>query len=1042
MRALDISNTDTVRAALRSHYLADEASCVVSLLPEARLDEATAQRVRERAISLITAARRTPVRGGIDAFLQEYDLGTREGIALMCLAEALLRIPDAATADRLIRGLILEGEWDKHRGRSPSFLVNASTWGLMLGGRMMRVLSADEGSALIRNLAGRIGETTLRAALRAAMKILGADFVLGETMESALQRAAQSPEYCHSFDMLGEAALTAADAERYFGSYSQAIHALARSANDEAHQGFTAPGVSIKLSALHPRYEYTQRERVLAELVPRLLQLARAAKNRGVLVTLDAEEADRLELSLDVFAAVFADPELRGWNGFGLAVQAYQKRAPYVIDLLAALANQHGKQISLRLVKGAYWDTEIKRAQVQGLPGYPVFTRKVHTDLSYLACGSRVLAHGDAFYPQFATHNAHTIAYFLERAHGREFEFQRLHGMGEALYAEVMRCENVACRVYAPVGSFNTLLPYLVRRLLENGANTSFVNRIADTRLPPENVVADPFAALGHNETPTITPHPRIPLPPDLYGDARRNSLGLNLSNPDVFAALRADIAAASQQMWRAAPLVNGERLREDEHPAFAPADRDRKIGVIVQANAQMVDSAMQCAAAAAPAWDATPAPTRAQILERASDLFEAHRAEFVALIVHEGGRIIPDALAEVREAVDYCRYYAAEAKRLFAEPQELPGQTGEQNSLSLHGRGVFVCLSPWNFPLAIFTGQMTAALAAGNAVIAKPAEQTALIAMRAVELLLEAGVPPAVLQLLPGSGEEVGARIVADPRIAGVAFTGSTETARAINRSLASRDGAIVPLIAETGGMNAIIADSSALLEQLIFDVMQSAYNSAGQRCSAARLLFLQDDVADAAIDMLKGAMAELSIGDPAKLSIDVGPIIDEPARDALEEYCRSLAPQRIAVASLPKGLHRGCFFAPRAYTISWHQIPEREVFGPVLHVLRWQADQLDLVIDRINATGYGLTLGVHSRIEETIARVRTRARVGNLYVNRNIIGATVGVQPFGGQGLSGTGPKAGGPHYSARFAVERTVSVNTAALGGNASLLALDDG
>ncbi|HSF47197.1 MAG TPA: bifunctional proline dehydrogenase/L-glutamate gamma-semialdehyde dehydrogenase PutA, partial [Burkholderiales bacterium] len=893
-----------------------------------------------------------------------------------------------------------------------SLLANASTFGLMLTGRMARALSDAEAGALVMRLAARIGEATLRLALKAAMGILAREFVLGQTIEEALRRA--SGEYRYSFDMLGEAAMTPADAECYFEAYRHAIRVVGQRGHEA--QAFAAPGVSIKLSALHPRYEYAKSRQLRSELAPRLTELAVEALATSVALTLDAEEAERLEPMLDLFEQVFSLSDLNGWEGFGIAVQAYQKRAPYVIEWLAQLAESRRKRIPVRLVKGAYWDSEVKRAQVQGLQDFPVFTRKAHTDVSYLACGRRLLQHSKWLYPAFATHNAHTVSYFLEAARGIEFEFQRLHGLGEALYAEIMERENAPCRVYAPVGNFNTLLPYLVRRLLENGANTSFVNRIGDLRLPVEEVVADPVQRLSSRQ---LSSHPRIRKPRDLYSPERLNSSGINLADPDALTALADSMQAALSQARRAAPLIGGERLRGSEHPVLDPADSRREIGRVAIAGEDALASALELASKAAPGWDATPAHERATKLEAAANRLQTALPELAALIVREGGRTVPDAVSEVREAVDYCRYYAVQARRLFGDGYALPGPSGEANHLRLHGRGVFACLSPWNFPLAIFLGQITAALAAGNAVIAKPARQTPLIAMRAVELLHDANIPVDVLNLLPAPGGSIGAKLIADPRVSGVTLTGSTETGRAIGRALAAREGPIIPLIAETGGQNAMIVDSSALPEQVVADALASAFNSAGQRCSALRLLFLQEDIADALIEMLAGAIAELEVGDPMRIATDVGPVIDADAKASLGAYVEELRGHARFIAAAPLGpdTQHGHFVAPQAYEIGIHKLPRREVFGPILHVVRWPAGGLDAVIDAINGTGYGLTLGVHSRIDETIARVTARARVGNIYVNRNMIGAVVGVQPFGGEGLSGTGPKAGGPNYLVRF-------------------------
>ncbi len=1030
-------DTAPLREVIRAAYLADEGEMVARLARRARLAPQAQARVRGRAEALVHGVRSRQAASPLDAFLREYDLSSREGVVLMCLAEALLRIPDAATADRLIRDQLPRGEWEKHLGHSGSFFVNASTFGLLLTGRVVALEEApgDTLTAALKRLAARGGEPVVRAVLKSAMGILARQFVMGETIEEAFAARDTSPSIRYSFDMLGEAALTASDAERYFRAYARAIDVLAGEAQEA--DAWAGPGVSIKLSALHPRYEYAQRRRVMEELVPRLAALARRARDARLLVTLDAEESERLELMLDVFAAVYESDEWAGWEGFGLAVQAYQKRALAVIDWLAAKARERRRRIPLRLVKGAYWDAEIKRAQVQGLEGYPVFTRKRHTDVSYLACVRAMLSAQDAFFCQFATHNAQTIAYVLECAGGeRSFEFQRLHGMGEALYREVQAMAPVACRIYAPVGSFDALLPYLVRRLLENGANTSFVNRVGHPEVPIERLVEDPVATV---EREGAVPHPRIPLPVDLFGSERKNSLGFSFADPTALQAMAQGLERALSRPWSAAPLVCGRPLPGRPAPVWDPSDRQRQVGEVIEATPEQGAGAIERARAAAPAWDRTPAEERARILERAADLLEAHRDELMARIVREAGRTLPNALAEVREAADFCRYYASQARKHFADLL-LPGPTGEENHLRLRGRGVFVCVSPWNFPLSIFVGQVAAALAAGNGVVAKPAPQTPLTAMRAVELLLEAGVPEDVLHLLPG-GRVLGAALTAHPGIAGVAFTGSFETARAIDAVLGRREGPMVPLIAETGGLNAMVVDSSALTEQVVTDALQSAFDSAGQRCSALRLLFLQEEVAERTLEMLAGAVDELKLGDPLRLDTDVGPLIDEAARERLLAHVRSIERQArlVCMARLPvEEEAAGCFFAPRVFEIESPDILRREVFGPILHVVRWKASELDRVVEAINATGYGLTLGVHSRVESTIRRVLEGARVGNMYVNRNMIGAVVGSQPFGGEGLSGTGPKAGGPHTLPRFAVERSLCVNTAAAGGNAALLA----
>lgn len=1032
------SATTGVHRDVHAAYRRDEQKCLAPLVAHARLPTQTADRVLERARALARRYRELQSdHGGMEALLQEYDLSSEEGVLLMCLAEALLRIPDRQTQDRLIRDKLSQGQWDSHLRHSHSLFVNASTWGLMMTERVI-TFTGDEhdAGARLRRLAARAGAGAVRLALLEAMNLLARSFVMGATVKDALDRAPAGRRY--SFDCLGEAARGASDVARYLQAYRHAIEVIAPRATDP----LTGPGISVKLSALHPRYEYAQRDRVLAELVPRLRDLAARARDADMGLTIDAEESDRLGLSLEIFETVYRDPAMDGWAGLGLAVQAYQKRAPAVLAWLADLGREVGRRIPLRLVKGAYWDSEIKRAQQQGLDGYPVFTRKAATDVSYLACARFLLTHRDTFYPQFATHNAHTAAYVLAVAgQQRDFEFQRLHGMGEALYQALEeQCKPpVPCRIYAPVGAHEALLPYLVRRLLENGANTSFVNRLADRHRPVEQVVTDPVA---HVTRVRCAPHPRIPLPADLY-DGRRNAAGVDLGDPLQLMPLEADLQAALAKSWSAAPRTGGRPFPGPTRPVTDPADRRRVIGEVNEASPEALEHALALAQRSAPQWDAVNADTRAQYLERAADAFEQHRAELMALIIREGGRTLGDALQELREAVDFLRYYALQARLHFAEPRRLPGPAGEDNRLHLHGRGVFACISPWNFPLAIFTGQVAAALAAGNAVIAKPARQTPLTACRAVELLYEAGIPEGVLHFLPGSAAVLGDPLLADPRLSGVAMTGSTDTARAMQTALAARGGPIVPLIAETGGQNAMIVDSSALPEQVVADAAASAFNSAGQRCSALRVLFLQEDVADRVLDLLAEAMDELTIGNPARLSTDVGPVIDETACRPLQEHVEHLTIRGVLrkTTGLPDAARHGSFFAPHLFEIPDAGVLQGEVFGPVLHVVRFRAGELDRVIDGINATGYGLTLGVHSRIERTWQRVRERARVGNLYVNRNIIGSVVGVQPFGGEGLSGTGPKAGGPHYLPRFATERTCTVNTAAIGGNRGLLSLDE-
>ena len=1000
--------------AIGRAYRADEAKTVSALRARVRLPPAQRRRIAERALDLARRIRaKSQESTGAEAFLRRFALSTREGIVLMCLAEALLRIPDAYTADSLIRDKLAGTRWDSTDEAEDGLLLNAATWGLMLTGKLAawRDEPGEEPATLLRRLVARAGEPVVRTAIRQAMKIMAEQFIVGETIDAAIERAAERERlgYRFSYDMLGEAARTARDAERYFAAYEAAIDAVARAAL--RHLPVEArPGVSIKLSALHPRFEVAQQARVTGELAPRLAALAQRAAAAGIPITIDAEESERLELTLELFAGLARDPRLAGWSGLGIAVQAYQRRAIQVCDWLVALAATTGRRLMVRLVKGAYWDTEIKEAQVLGLDDFPVFTRKSATDVSYIACAQVLLAAGPRLFPQFATHNSHTVATVLECAAGRrDIEFQKLQGMGDALYDALVPEHGMPCRVYAPVGGHRDLLAYLVRRLLENGANSSFVHQVGDPDVPLERLVVDPLDALPR----PYAPHPRVPKPRDLFPD-RRNSRGVDLSDRAVLDRLVARIAA----------------------------DPEHDVGAIPAASTADLDAAVRGAAAAWRDWDATPAEERARCLERAADALESRMDELVSLCVREAGKALPDAVAEVREAVDFCRYYAARGRIDFGTPLELPGPTGESNRLELAGRGVFACISPWNFPLAIFTGQVTAALMAGNAVVAKPAEQTPLIGACAVAILHEAGVPRAALQLVVGTGEAVGAPLVRHASIAGVVFTGSYETACAINRALAARDGPIVPLIAETGGMNAMIVDSSALPEQVVADTIASAFQSAGQRCSAARLLLVQEDAAPRVLEMLAGAMAELVVGDPARPETDVGPVIDEDAKRALDAHIAHLRSRGRLIAEAPRpAIVAGSFVAPVAFDIALEDLPHREVFGPVLHVVRWQARELDRVLDGVAATGYGLTLGIHSRIERFVERVRARLRVGNTYVNRNMIGAVVGVQPFGGEGLSGTGPKAGGPHYLPRFAIERTVTVNTAAAGGNAALLAQAD-
>ncbi|MER2266858.1 bifunctional proline dehydrogenase/L-glutamate gamma-semialdehyde dehydrogenase PutA [Methylobacterium oxalidis] len=1025
--------------AFAAPYAADDAALVRGFLENPLAgpgrDAAAEARVDVLARDLIEAIRAAESGlGGVEDMLREYSLSTREGLALMVLAEALLRVPDAATADRLIEDKLGQGDFAHHATRSGALLVNASAWALGLSARIIQPGETPEG--VLASLARRIGLPALRTAARQAMRVMGGHFVLGETITAALRRAGmgEARHYRYSFDMLGEGARTAADAEAYRAAYAGAIAAIGRAAGNAPLPG--RPGISVKLSALHPRYEPLSRTRVMDELVPVLLDLARAARAHDLVFTVDAEEADRLELSLAVFAAVLADPSLAGWDGYGLAVQAYQKRCLPVIDHVADLARGLGRRLMVRLVKGAYWDTEVKRAQERGLADYPVFTRKSTTDLSYMAAAERLLAHRPHLFPQFATHNALTVASIAERAGSPEgYEFQRLHGMGEVLYERLLaRRPGTVCRVYAPVGGHRDLLAYLVRRLLENGANSSFVSLAADPSVPVETLLRRPAESVG---APERARHPRLPLPREIHGPGRRVAAGIEFgAGAELDALLAAARSAAGPA--RAAALLDGAEQAGLARYVRSPID-GRIVGRVVEAAPEAADAAVAAAARAARAWDATAAAERAAALERAADLIEARRGRLIHLLQTEAGKTIEDALSEVREAVDFCRYYALEGRRLFAEPRALTGPAGESNRLALRGRGVFVAISPWNFPLAIFTGQVAAALMAGNAVVAKPAEQTPLVAAEAVRLLHRAGIPTGALQLVPGDGA-VGARLVAHARVGGVVFTGSTEVARGINRALAAKDGPIVPLIAETGGINAMLVDATALPEQVADDVVASAFRSAGQRCSALRLLLVQADVADRVIAMVAGAARELRLGDPRDPATQVGPVIDAEAKRRLDAHAaRMRVRARIHLDGRPPA--GGHFVAPQIYEIAGPADLAEEVFGPILHVARYDASDLDRVLEAIAATGYGLTLGIHSRIDATVARVVERLPHGNVYVNRNMIGAVVGVQPFGGCGLSGTGPKAGGPHYLPRFAAEQTVTINTAASGGDAALIGLDE-
>ena len=1002
-----------LRQAITAAYRLSETECLPPLIEAATIPADALDRAQEIARTLVTGLRSAGSISGVEALTQEYSLSSGEGVALMCLAEALLRIPDHATRDALIRDKIGPGDWRAHFGHSESLFVNAATWGLAVTGLLTATSSEQTMSAALTRLIGRGGEPLIRKGVDLAMRMMGEQFVTGQTIAEALRNGLpmERKGFRYSYDMLGEAALTAADASRYFGEYERAIHAIGQAS---AGRGiYDGPGISIKLSALHPRYSRAQIERVMAELLPCLKALARLARQYNIGLNIDAEEADRLELSLDLLEALCFDAGLANWNGAGFVVQAYQKRCPLVIDFLVDLAQRSGRRLMVRLVKGAYWDSEIKRAQTDGMEDFPVFTRKLHTDVSYLACARKLLAAPGAIYPQFATHNAQTLATVMQLAgpnyYAGQYEFQCLHGMGEPLYEQVVGRSKLdrPCRIYAPVGTHETLLAYLVRRLLENGANTSFVNRIGDANVSIAELIADPVQA-ARQVQPVGAPHAKIARPCDLFGGERRNSAGLDLTDEDCLTGLCNTFQAGKAISWTAAPLPGARTKEGVARPVRNPANHSDIVGEVVEATDDAVKAAFERAANAAPGWAALPPAQRAICLERAADCMEARMAELIGLIIREAGKSAPNAIAEVREAVDFLRYYAAQIRAWPIAPAPA-------------ALGTVVCISPWNFPLAIFTGQIAAALAAGNAVLAKPAEETPLIAAQAVQMLCDAGIPQGVVQLLPGDGR-VGAALVSDDRVAAVMFTGSTEVARLIRRQLAGRislEGRTIPLVAETGGMNAMIVDSSALAEQVVVDVVNSAFDSAGQRCSALRILCLQEEAAERVLRMLRGALAELTIGDPGELATDVGPVITEEARAGIVAHVEAMRARghRVEQDALPASARHGTFVAPALIEISHIADVEREVFGPVLHVLRYRRDELDQIVDAINDTGYGLTFGLHTRIDETIARVTGRIKAGNIYVNRNTIGAVVGLQPFGGHGMSGTGPKAGGPLYLQRL-------------------------
>ncbi|WP_439833342.1 trifunctional transcriptional regulator/proline dehydrogenase/L-glutamate gamma-semialdehyde dehydrogenase [Aeromonas caviae] len=1017
-----------LRAAITGAYRRPETEAVPMLLEQARLPKEKADATQKLAMGIAEKLRNQKSASGrqglVQGLLQEFSLSSQEGVALMCLAEALLRIPDKATRDALIRDKISGGNWSQHLGQSTSLFVNAASWGLLITGKLVATHNEAGMNSSLKGLIGKGGEPLIRKGVDMAMRLMGEQFVTGETIAEALANAGgmESKGFRYSYDMLGEAALTEEDAKRYLASYEQAIHAIGKASHGRGI--YEGPGISIKLSALHPRYSRAQYDRVMEELYPTLLGLTQLARQYDIGINIDAEEADRLEISLDLLEKLCFDPSLADWNGIGFVIQAYQKRCPYVIDYVIDLAKRSRHRLMIRLVKGAYWDSEIKRAQQEGLEGYPVYTRKPYTDVSYLACARKLLAVPEAIYPQFATHNAHSLSAIYQLAgqnyYPGQYEFQCLHGMGEPLYEQVVG--KVAdgklgrpCRIYAPVGSHETLLAYLVRRLLENGANTSFVNRIADNNISLSDLVQDPvqqIEQMAAREGTLGLPHPRIPLPRDLYGEARPNSAGLDLANEHRLGSLSAALLASTNTAYQAVPMLGCDTEAPTQfQPVLNPADHRDVVGQVSEATVALVDKALACSLTSGQIWQSTPPAERAAVLDRAADLMESELQPLMGLLVRESGKTFANAIAEVREAVDFLRYYAAQARNHFANDTHRP-------------LGPVVCISPWNFPLAIFSGQVCAALAAGNTVLAKPAEQTPLIAAQAVRILLEAGVPAGAVQLLPGRGETVGAALIADERVRGVMFTGSTEVAGIISRNLAGRldaQGRTIPLIAETGGQNAMIVDSSALTEQVVMDVISSAFDSAGQRCSALRVLCVQDDVADRVIRMLKGAMAEYKVGSPEHLSTDIGPVIDAEAKANIERHIKVMGDKGRKVHQIARtqgdACSRGTFVLPTLIELDSLDELGREVFGPVLHLVRYPRTRLGEQLEQINGSGYGLTLGVHTRIDETIAQVVNVAKVGNLYVNRNIVGAVVGVQPFGGEGLSGTGPKAGGPLYMYRL-------------------------
>ncbi|MBP6985736.1 MAG: bifunctional proline dehydrogenase/L-glutamate gamma-semialdehyde dehydrogenase PutA [Alphaproteobacteria bacterium] len=1022
-------------------YRAKEATVVKTLLKELDSNDADHEKVRQQTIELIHQIRALPQHASLVAkLMQQFKLSSPQGLTLMAMAESLLRIPDAETQDKLIAEKLSQGSWGEDTDGSENYLSKLSKLALKTSQSVLSESSNTGVSGFFKKALHKTGAPIIRQSVIQMISQLADEFILGSSMDKSLVKAKilEAKGYRYSYDMLGEAALTAEDAAKYLASYKHAIHALARISNGKDSQ--QSPSISVKLSALHPRYKHAQKHNVLQELTPKVLDLARLCKESDIAMTIDAEEAEVLELTLNIISRLAESPELANWNGLGLVVQAYQKRALRLTEWAIELAKKTGKIMNIRLVKGAYWDTEIKLAQEKGFDDYPVFTQKYHTDLSYLCCAKKLLENRSFVYPQFATHNAGSAIHILNLAQDLNgFEFQKLHGMGDGLYEALHATHpHVPCRIYAPVGEYNDLLPYLVRRILENGANTSFVHHLTDPNVSVEQLAQDPIRAAKENEG---KPHPKITLPRHIYSGHRKNSIGLDLSDDMQLQSIYEELE--TNRRWESGPIIGGESLHTGHKDTVVnPALHTDHVGDVYWASAENVEKAFDLSEAAFENWTRTPVEMRADCLEKLANLMEENYPKLISLCIREAGKTIPDAVSEVREAVDFCRYYALNACENFAHPTELKGYTGERNLLSLHGRGTFVCISPWNFPLAIFTGQVTAALVAGNCVIAKPSSDTPLIAAFAVKLMYEAGIPQNVLHLVPGKSSDISQALIEDPRLSGIALTGSMETARQIQGQLATSQGPIIPLIAETGGQNAMIVDSSALPEQVVKDIISSAFQSAGQRCSALRVMFIQEDIADKVLEMLSGAMQELHMGNPAKLAHDIGPVINARAKNALEDHVHQLSKlaKKIYQLDPPHDLQDGTFVAPAAFELKDLSLLTEEHFGPILHVLRYKSSELDTVIDRINSLKYGLTLGIHSRIEKTCQHIFDRVRVGNVYVNRSMIGAVVGVQPFGGEGLSGTGPKAGGPHYLHRFVTERSQSINTTAMGGNASLMTME--